>query len=335
MKKRLYILMIAAMSFGLVACGNVVEEPVEDGTTSQIEQVEETNVPEDSVATESTDTVEEEAEVSMGNPWTTSDKDGVLDATGFVMDAPAQATEVNYSYMAESKMAQLTYKYDGNDWVYRIQPAESLTDISGMNYEYDYRESGTVAGNEAEFLACTDPSKETEEEDKLYGVHIVNWYDSEAGATYSLSAAGYNTSGMDIQVFAEELYLSDKNSASNDVAKDSASEETGAIESAIFGDGLYDSKIEDSGFTVENKGDGTYKVELTVIHLCYLENGMGTVYETTDGDEMTVSAIDPSGNDIRYVIYQKDDKTYEVQFVESTWEYLPQGTIMTGYEKIE
>ena len=77
---------------------------------------------------------------TIANPWTDSDEKGVLEATGFDLVAPEGATDVIYSYMEEDKMAQVTYNLDKASWVYRVKPANSLEDISGMNYEWKYCE---------------------------------------------------------------------------------------------------------------------------------------------------------------------------------------------------
>ena len=144
---------------------------------------------------------------SMANPWTESDENGVLSATGFDLIAPEGATDVHYSYMQETRMAQLTYSLDSASWVYRVQEANSLEDISGMNYEWKYTDNGTVSGREAVYMAWSDAPENAEYIDSTQSVQVVNWYDVVPGVTYSLSASGTDLNGMDIQVFAEQLFV--------------------------------------------------------------------------------------------------------------------------------
>lgn len=195
MKKQVCALMLAIMSLSLVACAKTTEQN-NDKVDVQIEEVNNTD---------------NEVVNNIANPWTTTDKQGVLDATGFNMEEPDGATDVDYSYMAEGKMAQLTYVYEGADWVYRIQPTEALTDISGMNYTWISDMAGEVSGLEAKYMGYSEQDEESEYIDDMFFVQVVNWYDDAKGVTYSLSASGKNIDGMDIQVYAENLYLATKN----------------------------------------------------------------------------------------------------------------------------
>lgn len=156
---------------------------------------------------EVTDTNEESSETTMvGNPWTDSDEAGVLEATGFDMVAPQGATDVLYSYMEETKLAQMTYTQDGASWVYRMQATNALEDISGMNYEWGFNETGTVSGRDAVYMGYSDAPEDSEYIDGAESVQVVNWYDVVPGVCYSLSASGTDLNGMDIQVYAEELF---------------------------------------------------------------------------------------------------------------------------------
>lgn len=158
-----------------------------------------------------TPNIVEQSTESLGiaNPWTTTDKQGVLEATGFAMAAPIDATEVVYSYMntdtGEGKLAQMKYTINQTQWIYRMQSTDALTDISGMAYQWDVEFEGEVAGYEAVYYAYSDASPEQETIDDVFCVHVVNWYDTTNAVTYSLSATGTDLNGMDIQVYAERL----------------------------------------------------------------------------------------------------------------------------------
>lgn len=192
MKKGIVITLLL-MSISLAACGKTAEQK-DNNVVEEIEEVKE-------------ETKEEKEEVAnVANPWTISDKQGILDATGFEMNAPDGATDVEYSYMADGKMAQMAYVYEDADWVYRIQPTEALTDISGMNYSWIVNMPGEVSGQEAQYLGYSEQAEDSEFIDDMFFVMVVNWYDANAKATYSLSASGCNLDGMDIQVYAENIY---------------------------------------------------------------------------------------------------------------------------------
>lgn len=185
MKKRLLYLIIGVTSMMLVACKT------------------EKN---DSDSKDNKTTIESEEKVGMTNPWTVSDKEGVLEATGFPIDAPDGATNVVYSYMKEGKLAEVTYDYNGVHWTYRMQSADELKDISGMFYEWNSEEDGTISNREAKFYAYAEGQSEDGTIDNMFCVHVVNWYDRVPGVTYSLSASGEGLNGMDIQVIAEGIF---------------------------------------------------------------------------------------------------------------------------------
>lgn len=78
-----------------------------------------------------------------------SDKAGVLEATGFDMEAPADAANVAYSYMTGTSMAQMNYVMEDAMWVYRMQHTDELEDISGMHYDWNYIEDSLINGMNA------------------------------------------------------------------------------------------------------------------------------------------------------------------------------------------
>lgn len=190
-KSRLYGSMaVVLLSLGLFGCGDKAMEESENT---------------------------ESVNVEVANPWTDSDEQGVLEATGFDLVAPEGSSNVLYSYMDESKMAQMTFEKDNTLWVYRIKATEALEDISGMNYEWIYEDQGMVSGRNAVFYGYSDATEETEYIDSVYAVQVVNWFDDVTGVSYSLSASGTDINGMDIQVYAEEIYVPLQGEADGDV----------------------------------------------------------------------------------------------------------------------
>lgn len=204
MKKKLAILLIGTMAIMAVACGK------EDTNTVgiQVEPIEETTSVDETEDVKEADSEEntEEQIVGMTNPWVESDADGVLSATGFPIAAPEGASNVVYSYMKDAQLAQVSYDLNGTSWTYRIQSANELTDISGMYYEWSYESEGQVSGRPAMYYSYSDATEDSEFIDSMNSVQLVNWYDVVPGVTYSLSAQGTDLNGMDIQVYAENIF---------------------------------------------------------------------------------------------------------------------------------
>lgn len=186
--KKVKVMLLLLSMVGLCGCGTVAANDTNENTNEVVVSKE-----------------QEDAETII-NPWTDSDEQGVLEATGFDLALPEGATDVLYSYMNESKLAQVMYKLDGIDWNYRVQAADKLQDISGMNYEWDVTDDGFVAGKSAVYMGYSDADGTEDTIDGVKYLQVVNWYDDVAGVVYSLSACGENVNGMDIQVYAENIY---------------------------------------------------------------------------------------------------------------------------------
>ena len=184
----LAIMGLAVMSV-TVACGKkeLRETAGADHSAEAIENVS-TAAAGTTVAVETTAGV-----VGLGNPWVEADEETVNATAGLSIHAPEGATDVVYSYMKVNDreyMAQVTYQLDGVDWVYRIQPALELTDISGMYYPWIVEEDGTIKNRPAKFMAYSDAKEGATTIDDVFYVQVVNWYDVVPGVTYSLSASG-------------------------------------------------------------------------------------------------------------------------------------------------
>lgn len=213
MKKK-WILVLAAMTISTAAAGCAKHEKIATPV------VEETTAAEE---TESTEAEEETA--NMANPWTTTDREGLLAATGFDMEAPEGATDVIYSYMESDMLAQMDYMLDDMIFVYRMQFANEFTDISGMQYTWDAEEDGTVSDRQAKYYVYT--GSETED-----GIQMVNWYDVVPGVMYSLSAMGSDLDGMDIQAYAESIFVPLQGEVDGDADGDAVGD-TEAVEEAV------------------------------------------------------------------------------------------------------
>lgn len=256
--------------------------------------------------------------MEIANPWTESDKQGVAEATGFEMAAPDGASEVSYSYMSENGLAQMSYVSDGAKWTYRIQTADELTDISGISIEWSDKTEGNVAGREAIFYSYSNSSDETADEIKL-----ATWYDMVTGVSYSLSVSGKELSGIDMQKYAENLYAPLQGDATDDPEKDRENE----LNDYFLGE--HKRSYDESVLTISDNNDGTFKIDINIVRLANLENGIGTF----EDHKMTFEIDDPSDNKISGVIYRDSDNSLTIKITDSTWEYLKNDDILSGFGK--
>lgn len=268
-----------------------------------------------SVASQSTS-----ASTELANPWTESDQQGVATATGFEMTAPEGATDVVYSYMKDGALAQMSYTLDDATWTYRMQATDELTDISGLNYEWTLTEDGTVSGLEAVYYTYSDGDLNKTIFDD---VQMVNWYDAVTGVSYSLSATRSDLNGMDIQVYAENLYVPLQGDATDDSEKDRETE----LKDYFLGE--HKRSSDESTLTISDNGDGTFKVDLSIVRLCSLEDGVGTF----EDHKMNFEVEDPSGNPMSGVIYRDSDNSLTVKIVNSSWGYLANDEVLEGFGK--
>ena len=110
------------------------------------------------------------------NPLHDSDRLGVLEATGFALDAPEGAEEAAWFWFnTEPKIAELRFKADGHNFTYRASGENAFTDISGMYYTWEENTEASLAYLKAEI--SWNEGKEG----------IMLWYDMVPGVMYSLS----------------------------------------------------------------------------------------------------------------------------------------------------
>ena len=267
--------------------------------------------------TEQDSSTDGEQTQEIANPWTETDEQGVLDATGFDMVAPDGATDVSYSYMADGGMAQMAYELDGASWLYRMQLTDGLTNISGMEYGWTTEVEGGILGMAANFYAYTT------EDESQNDVQLAVWYDALTGVSYSLSASGEDLSGMDIQAYAESIYTSLQGEATDDADADRENE----LNEFFLGE--HKRSSDDSVLTISENEDGTFNVNLSITRLCSLENGVGTF----EDHKMTFTVTDPSDNEMSGEIYRDSDNSLVVKITNSTWELLPTDEILDGFGK--
>lgn len=261
------------------------------------------------------DTSEEQ---QLANPWTASDEQGVLEATGFDMAAPENAADVSYSYMADGAMAQMTYTLDGANWIYRMQMADELTDISGMEYQWLEGTECSVSGRDAIYHGYNVATNDATE-----NIQVVNWYDAVTGVTYSLSATGKELSEAEMLTYAESLYTPLQGEATDDPDADRENE----LNEYFLGE--HKRSSDESVLTISENEDGTFDINLSVTRLCSLENGVGTFAD----HKMTFTVEDPSEGELTGMIYRDNDNSLVVEITDSTWSLLPTGEVLDGFGK--
>lgn len=197
MKKWKLIIAGVLCASSLMACGAKPDAQTDKKTEKQAETQVEADVDIDA---------KEDEQVNYPNPWVESDRQGVVEATSYELDPLEGATDVVYSYLTDLCLAQVTFKKDGCDWVYRVQPTDSLEDISGMNYKWDSVDDAAVLKYKGEFKAYSDATEDTEYIDDVNVVQVLNWYDTDLKATRSLSVSGTGVNGLDLEVIAGDLY---------------------------------------------------------------------------------------------------------------------------------
>lgn len=309
MKKRTVVIAVVmtAAVLALSGCGASGKE-----TAAETKSEEATEKAEESSS--------EEAIGGMANPWTESDKEGVLEATGFEIDAPEGATDVTYSYMKEDKLAQLTYKLDEMDWTYRMQPTDKLTDISGMYYDWD--EDATledkVAGLQAVYYVCAAPEDSDED-----SVQMVNWYDAVTGTSYSLSAIGKRLDGMDIQAYAESIYKPLQGDATDDPEGDRTVE----LNDYFLGD--FVSSYDGSTLSIKDNNDDTYSINISLFRLCDLVDGVGHF----EDHKMYFDIKDPNEEQMSGVIYRDSDNSLVIKITDSKWDLISNDEVFEYFEK--
>lgn len=312
MRKKITLVLTAAVigTAALTAAGcssktaqeSTAETSVQESTEAAAEETEESEETEDAIG--------------MPNPWTDSDKEGVLAATGFEMNPPEGATDVHYYYMAEDKLAQMDYSLDDKIWVYRMQAADEFTDISGMYYDWADVADDKVLGMDAKSYSYVGGEYEDD-------VQVINWYDAVPGVMYSLSAMGTDLDGMDIQVYAEQIYESLQGDATDDPAADRENE----LKTYFLGEHV--NSDDGSSLTITDKNDGTFDISIIITRLCNMDEGVGTF----EDHKMKFDIMDSSGNPMSGIIYRDSDNSLTVKITDSTWDYLPNDTVIEGFGK--
>ncbi len=128
---------------------------------------------------------------------------------------------------------------------------------------------------------------------------------------------------MDIQAYAENLYVPLQGDATDDPEKDRENE----LNEYFLGE--HKRSEDGSTLDIEDNGDGTFDIDINIVRLCSLEDGVGTFTE----HKMTFDVTDPNGNPMSGVIYRDNDNSLTVKITDSTWDYLPNDEVLEGFGK--
>lgn len=157
--------------------------------------------------------------VGLANPLHESDRAGVLEATGFALDAPEDAEDVSYFWISgDPVIAEVRFTQDGHQFTYRAAGENEFKDISGMYYEW---ESSTEAA--LDYLKATLFWNENKE-------GIILWYDMAPGVMYSLSV----DSGADPRLLcstADDVFVPVQGDAEGDPSL--------AVQGPVYGTAVY------------------------------------------------------------------------------------------------
>ena len=94
--------------------------------------------------------------------------------------------------------------------------------------------------------------------------------------------------------------------------------------------GLHVSSYDGSDIMVEEDGEnGRLKVNVGIFRVCTIDDGVG-VFEN---DTVSFSANDPYGNIIKCCLYYDCDNSLCLEVEESTWDELPTGTVICGFDE--
>jgi hypothetical protein len=144
----------------------------------------------------------------IANPWTeVADMAAFTEATGIELAVPENAENVVLRVMNPEDGAvigEMEFTLDGMAYTARTAysgVADSIEDISGMYYEWEYVEDTTVGsldGMVAVIMQAADGDNTVE---------VVNWLDIAPGIVYSLSTVQPDVNGLDLTGIAEQIYI--------------------------------------------------------------------------------------------------------------------------------
>lgn len=134
---------------------------------------------------------------AVANPWVDATSADIAEAIGATFGIPEGAEDIAYSLMPEEKLAEMRFRLDSVICTARIQPAEAFTDISGMLYEWEADGVFNIAGFDGLERRATDD---------VGTIDLCQWFDSDMGLMYAVSAIGADLDGFDLTAVAAAIY---------------------------------------------------------------------------------------------------------------------------------
>lgn len=136
----------------------------------------------------------------IANPWTATDREGILQSLGFSMDAPEGAKNVSYQMNESEGLGEMSFSYGEPEleYTYRMKAAVEFEDISGLNYNWSLEESGAVSYCDAKLYRTNSDGKT---------IDLCLWFDAAPGMMYSLSTSDEDLDGFDITAIADQIFV--------------------------------------------------------------------------------------------------------------------------------
>lgn len=135
----------------------------------------------------------------VANPWTDTDREGILQSLGFSMDAPEGAKNVSYQMNETMGLGQMSFSYGDPEleYTYRMKSGVEFEDISGLNYTWNLEDSGSVGWCDAKVFRTNSEGKT---------IDLCLWFDVAPGMMYSLSTSAEDLDGFDIEAVADQIF---------------------------------------------------------------------------------------------------------------------------------
>lgn len=151
-------------------------------------------------------------------------------------------------------------------------------------------------------------------------------------AALSLAAALAGCGAASSAASSTASSAADSAPASSEVQEPAASSLTYDYDAELDYTDIYRNGNDDDADTVEltKNEDASYDVYISIYRLCEL-TGTGSIMD--GAVELTLT--DPNGNEMTAIFYPADEYTYAFKVTTSTWEYLPEGTEITGFQGVD
>ena len=283
--------------------------------------IESADVATEDTVNENDNSIEEKSEeanseeaTQLANPWIELSEQEFVDKTGWSVNLPFNAEDVVYRYLENDNLSEVQFIIEGDEFCYRIQPSEEYKDISGMSYEWESEEDSCLT-SESKLYCATDNN---------HNVCCLLWYDAAPGIMYSLNQISKeDLLHNNILEVAQNLYTPVQTETDGDNDGE-ASEDANEYFVGNFTNA-------DQGFNLEisDNEDGTYKINIDIVRLCSMEDGVGTF----EDNKIVFSIVDPSGNPMDGIIYRDSDNSLTVNITNSTWDDIQNNAVYSGLNK--